>query len=165
MPTPSPTGPQDIELDSSPRFETGWAHAKVVIIAILSLFILAGLAGVFGRGPLSRGSASFAGGRVEWERFARRQTPGELSVTFQPAPAASRELTLDRPFLDAFKVTAIEPRALSERATAAGADYRLPVGADGGRVTIAVEPSRAGLTRGSLRIDQARIPVTALIWP
>jgi hypothetical protein len=157
----------DIEIDAAPGFEDAWSKAKVVLVVLLSLFVLGGAAGLFGRGPLSKTSADFASGRLEWERFARRQTAGRITLEFKsPAPTAFAEVTIDRALADRLTITATHPMAAGQRATAEGESFLFALGPDRrGVVTFDVEPSRMGLARGSIRIQGQAVPVSLFVWP
>jgi hypothetical protein len=156
-----------VEIDDAPRFEDGWSRAKAVLVGLLALFVLAGLAGVFGRGPLSMTSAAFASGRMEWERFARRQTAGPIIVRFETRSRANpAEVTLDRALLDRLTVAATHPTAQTRRASAMGETFAFALGEDRrGVVTFEVEPSRMGLVRGAVRVEGETIPVRMMVWP
>lgn len=159
----------DLDLNDSPRFEDNWAKVKAVLIVVLALFVAGGLAGVFGRGPLSRASAQLpaSGAQVSWERFARNHTAGEISVEFtSPGPSPAAEIAFDRPLLDHVKITTTQPRAAIERANGAGAVYGFQMGPGGrGKVVFSVEPSKSGPADGAITVNGERLPLNIFVWP
>ena len=70
------------EIDSDPNFEEKWSCIQKVARGIMVVLVLAGLAGVFGRGPLSKTTAEAQGVRlrVQYERFPRFRTPATLEI-------------------------------------------------------------------------------------
>jgi hypothetical protein len=159
--------PGPIEVDSEAGFEDRWAKAKAVIFVVLGLLILAGLAGVFGRGPLSKGEAHAGAARITWERFARANTPGKFEVELEsPAAAQTVQVSLDRPLADGLKVNSTQPRAVTEQATANGVNYLFQLAADRrGRIAFSVEPSHMGPVRGSVDVDGMRTNLNLFVWP
>jgi hypothetical protein len=78
----------------------GWSAIAAVIVA--------GLAGLFGDGPLSRSSAGAANLRIEYERFLRLQQPAKLRCFVTGAPAEA-QIALNRDFVGAVRIDAIMP--------------------------------------------------------
>jgi hypothetical protein len=72
-----------LDIDTDLAFQRRWWMAERVAWVLLSLLLIAGLAGAFGGGPLSRARTSdFEGGVfIEYERFARLRAPTELRVS------------------------------------------------------------------------------------
>jgi hypothetical protein len=164
MPEPQPTA-----VAEAPGFEDRWAKAKVVLVCLMTLFVLAGLAGVFGRGPVSRATAKTSESQalVTYERFAGRGTPGQMSLEFkQPNGPPLATLTLDPAVTDHMSITATQPRSSSESSSPAGATYGFQLGPDGlGKIVLSVQPFKAGPVRGALTINGERVPIQLMVWP
>jgi hypothetical protein len=83
-----------------------WAAAVTIFAA--------GVAGVFGKGPLAEASAGDPGGRVriEYERFARHESSSRLEVLVGGGAWRGRELLvwIGREYLDGIDVDSIVPR-------------------------------------------------------
>jgi hypothetical protein len=78
--------------------------------AVLALIIAAGLAGLFGPGPLSNATAS--GGdvlHVQYERFVRHGGQTNLTVRVASADPGPLQVTIGREYLAAFHVRQILP--------------------------------------------------------
>jgi hypothetical protein len=69
----------------------GWMIFEKVAWTIMTLMLTAGLAGMLGRGPLSKGTAR-AGSDMEvrYERIARNKTPAVVEVKLNGVPASGK---------------------------------------------------------------------------
>lgn len=81
--------------------------------AAMALFVLAGAAGAFGRGPISSAWVASSGQalRVDYERFARHGAPTEFRVTVAAAAVEGENLRLNlsRQFLHRQHVEEVQP--------------------------------------------------------
>ncbi|WP_375417979.1 hypothetical protein [uncultured Hymenobacter sp.] len=68
---------EDLELDHDEKFQSRSYRVQVVAWVLLLLFLVAGVLGIFGSGPLSDAEAGRSGDviRAEYERFGRLDTP------------------------------------------------------------------------------------------
>lgn len=134
---------------------------------VLAAIAVAGLTGVFGNGPLSRGHAAAGPLAVEYQRFQRATRVS--SFTFTVAPAGGHELTLHlgAPFQRDFEFTSIQPPPL-----------RSSSGPDGIALTFAAQPGAAsrivlwahsrhyGASRFDAAADSgAAAPVRVFVYP
>jgi hypothetical protein len=106
---------QDDDDDALPGVDDGRFHRREVSMqrvgmAALGLFLLAGLAGVFGSGPLSSAQIDAGNGtRVEYQRLARAASPIELRLTTLRADPPVLQLWLSRSFVDAIELEDVTP--------------------------------------------------------
>jgi hypothetical protein len=144
----------DLELDEDPSFaarEWRFERAGWVVLALLGV---AGLLGLLGPGPLSRGSAGTPEGlRVEYQRFAHQHAPSRLRVHVPPAARAGGRVRvwLDHGWTDAVEIEAVTPEPETvevggDRVTFAfrTADPDAPL-----RLTFDLQMQRAGIVRGA----------------
>ncbi len=128
-----------------------WALQRVLWVAI-AVLLLAGLAGLFGSGPLSHAETGTAALSLEYERLARLYTPSELKVRIGPGAATDGTvvLWLDRAFLDTNKLEAVLPEPEDEEAGGERVIYRFAVAEPGSpiEVTFELEPERVGRVEG-----------------
>ncbi|HTU90761.1 MAG TPA: hypothetical protein VMF69_11850 [Gemmataceae bacterium] len=86
---------EDIEAGCDPEFERRWWRIQRIIWGILVLLLLAGVAGVFGHGPLSEATIHPSGSQlqVRYDPLARRETPSILKLSNATAvsPYSSRK--------------------------------------------------------------------------
>lgn len=91
----------------------GHSLVEKVAFALLVLFVLSALAGLFGDGPLSQAVLDDGKLRVEYQRFCRRHAPQSLEITFPTQPGAdSVELSLNGDYLRRVQITEIFPQPL-----------------------------------------------------
>jgi len=103
----------DLEVHQDLPFERRNWRAQRFGWAVMGLLVLAGLAGLFGRGPLASAARSSPGGalEVEYERFTRHGSPGKLRVTVAPQALEDDTLRIrvSRSFLQGLQVETVEP--------------------------------------------------------
>jgi hypothetical protein len=128
-----------VTVDEDPAFQRRMWLGQRVGWVLIAVTVLAGLAGVFGSGPLSSSSAETADLRVEYERFARLQQPTRFKCVFTGTPAKA-EIALNRDFVDAVRVDAIMPTPVQIEAAGEGMVYRF-AGSSLAAVTFDVTPS------------------------
>ena len=162
----------EIDVGMHERFEQRWWQVEKIGWGVMLLLVLAGLSGVFGRGPLSRATAEASDGsaKVEYERFARNHTPASLAVTLrgaalQPPRATvwlSRELTASMP------VSRVEPQPVSAAPHADGTTWTfdVPAATDSATVRFVVEPASPWRKRGQLRAGTgAAVELPIFVYP
>ena len=154
----------DVEVGFNEDWERRWWRIERGGWMVLALFVLLGMSGVFGRGPLSKATAGEAGGplRVEYERMARNHTPTVITAYLRPMGAGEQTVWLSRDLLDGMPISRVVPQPASASATADGQLYafRLPAGSDSAKVEFYVEPGRVG--RRSGRVALAGTPPLTL---
>jgi hypothetical protein len=129
-----------LEAASSVDFEWRWARFARIVYLLESLVLLAGLAGLLGRGPLSRATAGARGGPlwVEYEQRARLRTPTTLTVHLGGAvlqrPEASVQLT--DPVHGRVPVSRVTPQPSGEALLSGGRQYTFRVAAPGDSASI-----------------------------
>ena len=94
---------------------------------VMALFILAALAGLLGRGPLSDSVAGERGSRLwaEYQRFARYQAPAIIRVHLTPgdSPEGKVRLRLNRDFIERIELRLVDPEPEIVAADAGGMVY------------------------------------------
>lgn len=149
---------------------TGHTLAEKVAFALLVLFVVGALLGVFGDGPLSGSVASSASGEVsvEYQRFCRRQSPQSLDITLPTQrDATSVELTIDRDYLRHVQITEIFPQPLQSSHQQTG---KLRFATDGsGRpmtVRMHLEPEHAGFLEARFDVGSGeQVRFRQLVYP
>lgn len=161
----------ELDVGMSERFEERWWKVERIGWGVMLLFVLAGLSGVFGRGPLSRATAEAPDGsmRVEYERFARNHTPGMLAVTLRGAALVPPRATvwLSRELTDALPVSRVVPQPVSTTPRADGTLYTfdVPAATDSATVHFAVEPATPWRKRGQVRAGDGATAGAAVTLP
>ena len=75
----------EIAVGSDPEFQRHWSRFENGVWIFFALFVLADLAGCFGRGPLAKAQAQTKDGtlHVNYERIERFSTPSVITVEFE----------------------------------------------------------------------------------
>lgn len=104
------------EVGANPDFERRWWRVQQGVWVVLGLFVLATLAGLLGRGPLSHATADAPGGEVgvEYERFGRRAAPlvTKVHVGRGLLRAGQVRVTCNGPFADGLRLQTVTPAPL-----------------------------------------------------
>ena len=152
-------GPTPAQLDREMEFQRREWTVQRIGWAAMALVILAGLAGLFGSGPLGEATASSGSLQVDYPRFARKRLSAQVELTVGAAGIRDGRvaLWLDRAFLDRVEVERVVPEPESVAADGGRVVYRFAVepGAGEASIRFTVEPGspgrwawRAGLVDG-----------------
>ena len=160
-----------LESGENVDFQQRWWRLESICYPIFALLILAGLAGVFGRGPLSRTSAgsSDAAPRVDYERFARFRTPTVL-VVHAASSAGDSTLTvrITGAMTERIPVSRIVPQPAVQRPVPGGQQYVWRAGSatDTTSIRFVLEPGKVGRSEGSVQInDAAPLQLSQFVYP
>jgi hypothetical protein len=132
--------------------------------ALLLAFVLAGAAGAFGNGALSRVSVRHPGLTIEYERMLRLLVVSEIRVRFEAPAGAAARIAVEPTRAPELEVRSVMPEPVSERATALGSVYELA--AVPGRaleVVLRCVPRRPGRSAISIHVE-GREPVVLRQW-
>lgn len=161
------------EIGDDKIFERRWCVAQRIAWAALALFVLAGLAGVFGRGPVSQARARSDSGlaQVEYQRFGRFETPATLTVEIDPRAQADGEVTVlvSGALIKSLRIEQTAPRPAWVRALPGGELFAFHVAASGRSTSIrfAEEPYHAGHFASRLEIGNGggRLLLDQVVYP
>lgn len=121
---------------------------------LLALFVLAGAAGAFGSGALTRASLQRDGVRVDYDRVLRARAPSELRIAIQRASPARVELAVEQPEPERIEIRELFPAPERQRAARRGPIYQLETGGDAPPVVaLRILPRRPGSSELRLRLD------------
>jgi hypothetical protein len=143
-----------IDIDQDLEFQNKEWHAERLGWIIGLALLLAGLAGLFGKGPLSYAARQDGPLRITWERICRYNSSIDLQVDLDPGQANGEQVLiwLDQAYIEQFEIETITPtpqnmhvdgkRMLVEfQAPPAGAPFH---------ATFQIRPQRAGVLNGAL---------------
>lgn len=149
----------DLEIEQDLEHEKTASRVRRIGWTVLFLLWLAGLAGVFGSGPLSWSTASAPGLRLEYERFVRSTAPQELTLHLGPSVTAHPKVRLwvDREYLDNQQIESVVPEPESVEAGSDRVVFVLSM-AELGKPTSVVfrlQTQRAGSRDGRIGVEEA----------
>jgi len=137
-----------IPIDEDMEFQRVQWRVERIAWAILALFLVLALAGVFAAGPLARATATDPAGRmlVDYPRFLRNGAAARMEVHVAPDGTGTFTLALDRTFMQAFTLDTVQPAPTMSRASPHGIELTFGAAADGpGSVFITVTPQGIGV--------------------
>jgi hypothetical protein len=147
----------EIDVGMSEEFEQRWWRIEKIGWGVMLVFVLLGLSGLFGRGPLSRTTAEAPDGSasVKYERYAHNHTPSEVAVTLRRAALQPPHATvwLSRELTDGMPVSRVIPEPVSAAPRADGTLYTfdVPTATDSATVHFVIEPGTPFRKHGQVR--------------
>jgi hypothetical protein len=101
-----------LDIDEDFEFQkASWRVQRAGEVLII-LFVLAGLAGLFGGGAFAKKTERFGNAEVEYSRFIRANAPVDIKITLAPSAGGTEpvSVTFDAAFFEGFKVEDISPK-------------------------------------------------------
>lgn len=136
---------------------TAWKLQPIAWMLIF-LFLMAGILGLFGTGPLSNASKHFAGGNVEYQRFHRQGRIMHLTVFSENQKI---EVALSHQFLSNCRIETIMPEPLASRNEGEFMIYTFS-GAD---CSFFLRPENPGTQNPKIRINGSALDLSMFIYP
>ena len=122
---------------------------------LCALFVLAGLLGLFGNGPLAHRVVTNPALQIEHDWLIRRDAPTTWKLTPRAPPAEHRyRVALDANWAQHFRILAIQPEPASARLSAGRWVYEFEA-SDSVPIVFHVEARRMGTLEGSIRLNDA----------
>jgi hypothetical protein len=148
----------DLEIQQDLEHERREWMVQKIGWTILSLLWLAGLAGLFGSGPLSEATASGPGLRLEYDRFARYTAPVDLRLHLGPPVTAHPKIRLwvDRQYMQDMEVESVLPEPESVETGPDRIVFIIPLAEVGPptAVTLRLQTQRIGLLEGQVGVEE-----------
>jgi hypothetical protein len=159
--------PVGLEIDEDPAFEKRSWIAQRIGWALMSFFVLSGLLGFFGAGPVSRTSAGAPNTvTLEYERFLRYQTPTSLRIKTRTQNGAARVIVAQE-YLDRVKVEKVVPQPARVEAMDGFVIYEFAAhGAGEISVKFDLITQELGELSGTVALDQlSRVSFRQFVYP
>lgn len=155
-----------LQLDEDFEFQRRQMRLQAIAWTAMALLLLAGLAGVFGGGWLSRVTAEAEGLQVDYPRFMRMQTPQTLQLRFDAGGLRGGEarVAVERRWIEHFAVEQITPDPIAVEAAEDGLlvyRFALAPGARSLQVSIELQPKGPGRVTGRIGGTELR----QLVYP
>jgi len=161
----------EVEVGFDLDFERRYHRLQRIIWVLIAAALLAGLAGVFGRGPLATTMRRSPDGtlRLTYERLARFRTPSAMSIEASGSSLASGELRvrIPRQLLERLRVQRVVPEPTRVEAAAEEATFVFAIepGAARARATFLQEPGAIGTASGTVVANQTPLPISVFVFP
>jgi hypothetical protein len=135
---------------------------------VIGLVLAAGLAGLFGGGPLARGTVASGTLRLEFDRITRHSVPTLLRLQAGPGDAVDGRLrvSLDWDYLRSVNLHDIVPEPVSVVSGPDRVTWEFAAGPSGTAVEWEIEPSAAGRWPARLEVGgRTRLDFRQIVFP
>jgi hypothetical protein len=154
---------KDLEMDEDMGFQKReWAFQRIGW-AVLGIFVLGALAGFFGPGPASRTQVEQRLLRVDYQRFAHRDAPTPVEVTYRHKQGdTSLVLIFDSGCLANAQLEEArpEPKAVMARhAEGLSFQFDLAPEAEWTKLHFQLRPEKLGRRKCMVRVDEESVPL------
>jgi hypothetical protein len=146
----------ELTIDRPERFLQRERAVQNIGVAILTLFAVAGLAGLFGNGPLAKASVTSGGVTVRFERFARQTFRTELDISVAGVNAPSVAVTMPRAFLDRVDMLDLRPADTLKRMDGGVATFEVPAHNGSASLVLYYEPKSYGVLETDVSVGGAQ---------
>jgi len=153
------------------EFQRRWWRFEHVVWICFTIILALDIAGVFGRGPLSKAHAKTSDGAIHmtYERFARFQTPSLISLHLSPAAVRNGHIQLwvSQSIIKPLGNQRIIPQPATSELAQDGVLYTWPSGVRPDSVDFAIEPSTAGVEHFTVRLPELGDQLTerVIVYP
>jgi hypothetical protein len=115
-------------------------------VAVLTVFVAAGIAGAFGDGPLAR-TTTTGSTQIRYDRFGRTTAPVSVAISIATAAAdgAPVRFNIDRAFLEDVELVEVRPPDALKRLDDVSALFEVPASGGYAHVALHYKPKRPGL--------------------
>ena len=161
----------EFEVGFDEGFERRWLRAERVGQVVMVLFVAAGLAGLFGRGPFSHRTEQSPESAlaVDFEPIARSQAPTQVTFHIDnPTDAPTLDLFIGTNSVEPMGLQRIMPAPVTTKAVTDGLVLTLaiPPGAKNTEIRLLMQPSSLGPNELIARLDgHAPIRWTQFVMP
>lgn len=134
-----------LDIDQPEKFLRHERAAQKAGVFVLTVFVVAGLLGVFGNGPLADATITSGTATIRFERFVRQtyRTHIDISVTGASTPLVT--VRLPRTFLEKVDVLEIRPPDALKRLEGESATLEVPADDGYAAIVLLYEPKDYGV--------------------
>jgi hypothetical protein len=164
----------ELDVGYDEKFENRWRQVELASHGFMLLFILAALAGLLGRGPLSHRTQRSINGlfSIDFEPLVRFGTSAQITVHLPPSrqPAGdpmSTRLFLSSTIVEPLGIQQIIPRPSRAEAADGGAFYAFENASEAGgaMIRVVIKPSSVGPVHIEARLGGDRLSWTQWVLP
>jgi hypothetical protein len=123
-------------------------------LGLLTLFVVAGLAGAFGNGPLAATTIRSGNTTIRFERFTRQTFRTELEVSISGANTPTISITVPRTFLDNVDMLEARPLDSLKRLDDDLATFEVPARNGAASLVLHYQPKNYGVLHADVSAGQ-----------
>lgn len=139
-----------LEIDRPEVFLRRECLAQRIGTGVLSVFVIAGVAGAFGNGPLSRTRVQDGSVTLEFERFTRQTFRTQLEISIAGLTGASQEIRIPREFLRRIDLFEVRPADTLKRLEEDVAIFEVPVANGTASLELLYAPNSFGVLQADI---------------
>lgn len=160
----------ELAVGSDLGFQQRWERLETIIWIFFVIFLLLSLAGLFGRGPLSKVSrkAPDASMEIDYERFERFSTPSVLTVKINPASIRDGQVQLwvSDSLVKPLGNQRVIPQPARSELSQGGIIYTFPASETSASIEFQTQPSAIGKSELKMRIPgSAEVDLSVYVMP
>jgi len=160
----------ELEVGYDSAFERKWRTIELVSHGLMAAIVIAALAGLFGRGPLSHRTHWTPDHRfgVDFEPLARYGTTTQVTLHLSsPDPDVPVDVFVSSALIEPMGLQSIFPRPLDREAIGGGITYRfmIPAGQDSGLARFVLKPATVGPVQIELHQGDASLSFRQWVLP
>jgi hypothetical protein len=153
-----------MEIDESLDLHIRAWKIQPVAWTVIGLFVLAGLAGLFGTGLLSHVAKQQGKARIDYERFFRFGTAMQMEFTDESGSPRT-EIIFPTDYLSRFDVQSIVPEPIETEIMEGQIKYVFATGSARRKVFFHLEPNTPGTAKGLIAVNSENIHLSQFIFP
>ena len=155
MPRTNNSGRDRLDVDRADEFLSRERAAQRVGLVVLSVFVLAGAAGMFGNGVLSTTVVHQGGTAITYERFTRQTVPTNITIAVSGLARNTVEIGVSRDFLHNLTELEVHPDNMEHRFNEDALVFDVPVTNGKAHVELRYKPRDFGLFRAGVGVNGA----------
>jgi len=129
--------------------------AQQIGTVVLTVFVIAGVAGAFGNGPLSTTRVQSENITLEFERFTRQTFRTQLEISIHGSTGASQEIHISRDFLRRVEMLETRPAETLKRLEDDTAVFEVPVANGNASLELLYTPKSFGVLQANIAAGAA----------
>jgi hypothetical protein len=153
-----------MEIDESLDLHVIAWKIQPVAWALIGVFVLAGLLGLFGTGPLSNSVEKKGAVTIHYERFYRYGSIMKLSIRDE-GNSSQTIVEFPQDYISHFNISSIMPEPSETAMSDDGVIYTFKGGSESRTIVFNLEPQDAGNASGMVMVNDTKINLSHFIYP
>jgi hypothetical protein len=134
---------------------------------VMGMLLAAGLAGLFGGGPLAHASVSSGPATLEFDRLVRHSVLTRLRLTVGTDQVSNGRVlvSLDWKYLDAVNLRDVTPEPVATLSSPERVAWEFDADPAGNTIVFEVEPRQSGTQEGHVKVGGTELTFTQFVYP